>query len=320
MCVVLIAVAHGVATTSRWPTRSAAESASHCPGPDALPAGGDLRRRVAIPTDGDVEIIQFQRRAKGCLGYLVGDPATDQAAAIDVPRHTEQFHATARERGYDITHVFGTHVHADHIAGGRHLAADVGATYHLPERAAERDVGYDYHALAPNEVVQVGEVEIKAVATPGHTAESTSYLVGTAAVVTGDTLFVDSVGRTELQFGDSEAATGASMLYESLHRTLLAEPDALSVLPGHFALAPDGTTDAPVGEPIVRTLGDLRTGLDLLRADEAAFVDRVAEDVPAKPPNYETVIAINTGQRSVDTDQEAIELELGPNNCAVSSD
>jgi thiosulfate/3-mercaptopyruvate sulfurtransferase len=284
---------------------------------DGMEGWSEVYDIVEIPTDTGVEILQFQRRAKGCLSYLVCDPETDTAAVVDPTRHIERFPAVASDRGYSIEYVFDTHVHADHISGGRELADNVGATYHLSADAVERGVSYDYRGLGRNEVVSVGGVDIKSVSTPGHTSEGVSYLVDSEAVLTGDSLFVDSVGRTELQFGEEDAATGAELLYESLHGTLLAEPDTVTVLPGHFSVSADGTTGATHGEPVSTTVGEARTGLDLLGIDRDVFVRRLAGSAPDKPANYETVIDINTGGRTPD-EGTATELELGPNNCAAT--
>lgn len=272
--------------------------------------------RVPIETDGDVEIVQIQRRAKGCLGYLVGSDG--EAAAIDVSRHIDEFREAADDRGYEITHVFDTHVHADHISGGRTLADELGVPYHLSERARKRGVEYEYDALDRNEVVQVGTADIKAVPTPGHTSEITSYLVNDEAVITGDTLFVDSIGRTELEFGDEGAAEGAKMQYDSLHKVLMSDPDSVVVLPGHVTVTEDGRfAHGTPGEPIRSTVGDLRRNLDVLQLDEDEFVSRLSDDVPEKPANYETVIAINRGKDEPEDEGEATELELGPNRCSA---
>ena len=263
----------------------------------------------------EFRVVQLQRRAKGCLGYVIA--SNGEAAVVDATRHTEEFVAAAEALDSEIVAVFDTHVHADHISGSRGLAAELGVPYYLGETATERGVGYDYEPLAANAVVSVGGIDIKALETPGHTSEMVSYLVGHEAVLTGDTVFVDSVGRTELQFGDGDASTGAELLYESLHRTLLAEPDTVTVLPGHFPVANDGTTPITPGEPVDTTVGLLRTGLELLAADREPFVEALTARLPEKPPNYERIIGINSGQASVEDEIEAIELELGPNRCAA---
>ena len=331
------------------------------------------RATVPLPNagDGPLEIVQVQRRAKGCLGYLViggtageGDDGSDRVAiaesdgsdrvaiAIDVSRHGDQWREAAAERDASIAAVLDTHVHADHLSGGRALADELDVPYYLPAAAAERDVAYEFEPIARNETLDVGGVDVKALATPGHTDDMASYLVGRSAVLTGDTLFTDSVGRTELQFAagandeggandeegadgsedadgvvgaeaDAEsagAATGADRLYDSLHGTLLAEPDDIVVCPGHFAVANDGTTgDVVPGEPVTTTIGAARREIDVLAADREAFVERITATLPEKPPNYEAVIAANRGVSSPPDDVSAIELELGPNRCAAEA-
>jgi len=174
--------------------------------------------------------------------------------------------------------VLDTHVHADHLSGGRVLADELGVPYYLPAAAAARDVAVDFEPIGRNETLDVGGVELKALATPGHTDDSASYLIGGDAVLTGDALFTGSVGRTELQFSanaeaDSGAADAARRLYDSLHGTLLAAPDDIVVCPGHFAVANNGTTgDAVPGEPVATTVGVARREIDVLGLDREAFV------------------------------------------------
>ncbi|PHQ38183.1 rhodanese [Halorubrum persicum] len=302
------------------------------------------RAAVPLPDAGDdpLDIVQIQRRAKGCLGYLVvggkaadaGQTADDSdrvAIAVDVSRHGEEWREAAAAHDAAIAAVLDTHVHADHLSGGRDLADALDVPYYLPAAAAERDVAYAFEPLSRNETLDVGGVSVKALATPGHTSDMASYLIGRSAVLTGDTLFTDSVGRTELQFGadddaDAEpasedgAAYGATQLYDSLHGTLLAEPDSVVVCPGHFAVANDGTTDGVVpGEPVTTTVGAARRDIDVLGLDAEAFVEQITATLPEKPPNYERVIAANRGVDSPPDETAAIELELGPNRCAADA-
>ncbi len=310
-----------------------------------------------LPDAGDepLEVVQIQRRAKGCLGYLIvggsdagstgrndaervdgggagpmdggGSDADRVAVAVDVSRHGEEWLEAAADRDARIAAVLDTHVHADHLSGGRELASDLGVPYHLPAAAADRDVAYEFEPLARNETLDVGGIDVKVLATPGHTDDMASYLVGRSAVLTGDTLFTDSVGRTELQFATADegdgttspgAVTGAKRLYDSLHATLLAEPDDVVVCPGHFTVENDGTTgDVTPGDPVSTTVGNARTGIDLLSADRDRFVERITASLPEKPPNYESVIAANRGVEQPPDEVSAIELELGPNRCAA---
>ncbi|KAB1193908.1 MBL fold metallo-hydrolase [Haloferax sp. MBLA0076] len=274
---------------------------------------------VELDTESDdLYLAQVQRRAKGCLGYVVGSKSAKEAVVVDATRQSHEFELVAADAGMTISAVLDTHVHADHISGGRTLADRVGVPYYMGANATDRDVQYDFTPLDDGESIQVGDVEIEARFAPGHTSDMTNYLVDGRYLLTGDTLFVESVGRTELQFGDEDAATGAELLYDTLHERILSLPSETRILPGHVSVAADGTYGvASPGELVSTTLGELREELDLLGLDEDAFVHRIADDTPEKPPNYERVIAINTGRESVTDEEEATELELGPNNCAA---
>ncbi len=266
----------------------------------------------------DLVVKQIQRRAKGCLGYVIGSRSAEEAVVVDATRQSDEFKIAAQEAGLAIERVLDTHVHADHISGSPGLADELDIAYHLGEHARERGVQYTYDALADGDQLTVGDIEIEALHTPGHTSEMLSYRVGDELLLTGDTLFVDSVGRTELQFGEADAAQGAKLLHESLQETILELPADTKILPGHASVTSDGRyeTGSP-GEPIAARLGDLEADIDLLGMDEDTFVETIASNPPDKPPNYESVIAINTGKEALEDEDEATQLELGPNNCAA---
>ncbi|ADB62030.1 beta-lactamase domain protein [Haloterrigena turkmenica DSM 5511] len=294
-------------------------------------------------------IVQLQRRAKGCLGYVVGCPATGEAIVVDPTDDIDEYEVAAEEADLTIAGVVDTHVHADHVSGGRELADSLAVPYYLGARAADRGVDYEFTPLERNEVLDVGDLEIKALSAPGHTSEMITLLVDGAALLTADTLHVDSVGRTELEFSESEAgsaseaassaerssadshaamprddgetashegAEGAEMLYETLHRTLLAEPEDVVILPGHVTVTASGEFEhSRPGEPVATTVREARTGIDLLDLEEEAFVERMA-DVGEKPANYEAIIDLNRG-REERPPEDRTELELGPNNCSA---
>ncbi len=273
--------------------------------------------RADTENDGLV-IVQFQRRAKGCLSYLVGSKRASEAVVVDPTRHTDQYVTTAAEEGLEITHVLDTHIHADHISGGCDLAANLDVPYHLGERASERDIDYEFDPVADGESVTIGDIEIKVLDAPGHTSEMVNYRVDDEAVLTGDALFLDSVGRTELEFGEKEAEDGAQMQYETLHETLMELPDQLTILPGHVTVNNNGTYEnASPGELVSASIGDVRDRLDLVDLDEEAFVERMVENIPEKPDNYETVININLGTERIERSRDATMLETGANNCAA---
>ena len=275
---------------------------------------------IATKTD-DLVILQLQRRAKGCLGYLIGSKRTGKAALVDVTRATDVFRQAASDYGFVIDRVFDTHVHADHISRGRQLAADLGVPYHLGQPAETRDPQFEFDGLEQNETVSVGPITVKAVHTPGHTTGMTSYLVEDEALLTGDTLFVESIGRTELQFAGEDAKAGARVQYETLHHRIMTMPDHVKILPGHFSVTDCGQyIDVTPGLPMHSTVGELRTHNEILQLEEEAFVEHMFENLPPKPPNYETVIATNVGDYVPEDEAEERELELGPNRCAATAD
>jgi hydroxyacylglutathione hydrolase len=186
----------------------------------------------------------FRNYYLGCLAhasYLIGDRRTGAAAVVDPQRDIEQYMEDAAAEGLTIRHVIETHLHADFLSGHLELRARTGATIHF---GAEAPVEFDFNALHDGDTIEMGDVRLVALATPGHTPESISILVydlqsdpGTPqAVLTGDTLFIGDVGRPDLM-----AAKGispeelASMLYDSLHEKLLTLPDSTQVYPAHGA-------------------------------------------------------------------------------------
>jgi glyoxylase-like metal-dependent hydrolase (beta-lactamase superfamily II)/rhodanese-related sulfurtransferase len=275
---------------------------------------------VRIETENDdTEILQIQRRAKGCLGYIVGSRSAREAVAVDITRQMDVAKTAAQEAGLVITRVIDTHIHADHVSGGRALAAELDVPYHLSGHLDDRDVNIDYafEPLEDSDVLSVGETEIEVRHTPGHTSEMINIVVE-EVVLTSDILFANGVGRTELQFGEDDAAHGASLLYDSINEVLADLDDDLTVLPGHVTVTADGEFDVGTpGEAINARLGDLREELDVFTLEKDEFVERVVENDPEKPPNYGTIISINVGEESIGRDEEATELELGPNNCAA---
>jgi glyoxylase-like metal-dependent hydrolase (beta-lactamase superfamily II) len=212
----------------------------------------------------------------------------------------------AEEHGWRITRVLDTHVHADHLSRIRRLAELVGATLHMPEGAP---VSYQFSDLADGDVLEVGSAKLEAVRTPGHTPESTSYLLDGRALFTGDTLFLSAVGRPDLDATPEVARHRARELYRSLRRLLALDPETL-VLPGH--------TGEPVafdGEPICAHLSGVRGSIRILKEDEDAFVEQIADHGTPTPSNFERIVELNRAGESPDGDPT--ELEAGANRCAA---
>lgn len=259
-----------------------------------------------VPVSGSlVTVLQVRRTGKGCLSYLVGaggvaiiiDPSLDPAVYLDL----------ARQRGWRITHVLETHLHADHLSRARQLAAQAGATLALP--AAHR-LAAPFTPIRDGDTIVLGAARLTVYETPGHTPESVTYQLDDAALFTGDTLFLAAVGRPDLHADAAGAHIKAHALYHSLQRLLALPPETL-VLPGH--------TSAPVafdGVPITATLAEVRQATALLAADEDTFVTTILGRIPLTPPNHAQIIALN--ERGVALPADPTELEAGANRCAIA--
>ncbi|HEV3212450.1 MAG TPA: MBL fold metallo-hydrolase [Acidimicrobiales bacterium] len=258
---------------------------------------------------GGATILQVRRRGKGCLSYVVA--AGGGAVVIDPAADVDRYLTRAAARGWAITHVLDTHLHADHVSGARALAAAAGAALVL--NPADR-FGFPHAALEDGMTVGIGDgvaLTVSVLATPGHTSGSTTFLLGSAAIFTGDTLFLESVGRPDLA---DQAEAFAHVLYRSLHDKVLRLPDTALVLPAHVG----SVVEVRGGEVVAATLGALRSRLWQLTADEDDFVRWAVGSVTARPPNYATIVATNKAGRDVD-DEERTALEAGPNRCAIAS-
>lgn len=275
--------------------------ASHLDG--GMTAWNGVYQQVSIPATDDAEIVQLQRVGKGCLSYLV--VKDDEAVAIDPTIDVAEFVDAAAARGARIVAIVDTHAHADHASGSRLLAAATGATYFAPPEVGER---VTHAPLVDGALVKVGTGEIRALATPGHTPGSMTLLFQDVAF-TGDTIFLDSVGRPDL--GQDASRTGRT-LWRTLHEQILSLAPDTRVLPGHVA-----EPDARKVSPIVARLGEIRSMIPALAIDEDEFVAWVIRNTLPKPANFETIKRLNLGLAHADL-AGVRKLEAGPNRCAVS--
>jgi glyoxylase-like metal-dependent hydrolase (beta-lactamase superfamily II)/rhodanese-related sulfurtransferase len=268
--------------------------------------------RVGVPEETPFELWQFNRRGKGCLSYVV--VSGREAVVVDPSRHVERYLDFVRGKGARVVRVLDTHVHADHVSGGPALSARAGAPYFVS--AGEGfELALPVTPLRDGDVIRLdggATVEVRLLATPGHTPGSTSFLLGGRYLLSGDTLFVSSVGRPDL--GGHVVEWGRA-LFHTLHERIAALPDDTVVLPAHYAgpseIGPDGLVAA--------TLGDLRRAVpEMQMATEEEFVAAVREAVTTPPDAYAEIIKVNLGQARPPEDK-ITEWELGKNQCAVSA-
>lgn len=226
--------------------------------------------------------------------YLLGCGGKASGAVIDPIGPIEPYLEAAEQTGMKILYVIDTHVHADHISPGRELAEASGGKYVLHESA---DVAFDFHKVAEDDVLELGNVTLKVMHTPGHTPEHVSLLVTDRTrasepwfVVTGHTLMVGDLGRTELA---SSAEDGARNLFASAQQ-LKTLPDHIEVLPGAFSGSVCGRKLS--GKP-TSTIGfERRFNAAFAIEGEADFIAAMVAEIPPPPPGAAQIRALNAGR------------------------
>ena len=225
--------------------------------------------------------------------YLIGCGGKASAAIVDPVGDIAPYLAAAEAGGMRIHYVIDTHLHADHISTARALAQATGAAYVLSDQAR---AGFDFHAVRDGAELELGNVLVKVLHTPGHTPESLSLVVTDRTrgqdpwfVLTGHTLMVGDLGRTELA---TSAEDGARALFASAKR-LRALPDYLEVLPGAFSGSVCGRKLS--GKPSSTIGFERRYNAAFGIEDEAAFVAAMLTDIPVPPPEAARIRAVNSG-------------------------
>ncbi len=255
---------------------------------------------------GRATIVQVRRRGKGCFGYVVG--AAGACVVIDPSIAIEHYQQVAADRGWRIVSVVDTHLHADHLSGARLLADAEEVPYYL---GADEPVHFSHTPMPDRIVLGSGEyvATIRPLASPGHTMGSTMLLVEGAALLTGDTIFLDGVGRPDLA---ERAEEFAANLYASIHTHTDTLADEVLVLPAHVGTGVEVLPQAITTE----TLGALRWRLAPLTWRQDQFIAWAASQAKDRPPNYQQIVIANQGDRA-ESLADLGDLEVGPNRCAV---
>lgn len=234
----------------------------------------------------------------GCLAqgaYYI--ESEGEAAIVDPLRETHPYVGKAEKEGADIKFIFETHFHADFVSGHVDLAAKTGATIVYGPGAKTE---YNIHEAADGEVFSLGKVKIKVLHTPGHTLESTTYLLFDEkgvehAIFTGDTLFIGDVGRPDLaQSGTLTKDDLAGMLYESLRTKIMTLPDNVILYPAHGAGSACGKN---MSQETTDLLGNQKKTNYALRANmtKEEFIKEVTEGLLPPPQYFALNVAMNKG-------------------------
>ena len=267
--------------------------------------GWSLAWNTATMAFDNFKVIQFRRTGKGCLSYLI--ISQNEAMVIDASIGSEAYEKYLLAEKAVLKYGVETHIHADHLSRSKQLASKNNAPIFLP---IPNKVSFTFEPITDATIFQIGDISIKAIQTPGHTTESTSYLINDKVLLTGDTLFINGVGRPDLKANNDEAIQKSKMLYQSLQK-LLALDENIIVLPAH--------TSQPVefdNTPIQTTIGNIKKNITMLHLKEEEFINTILKRIPPTPDNYLSIVEKNIiGDFS---DINPIDLEAGANRCAIS--
>ena len=255
---------------------------------------------------------QFRYEPLAQASYLVGCVRAKEAFIVDPIKDLgpDFYVLEAADLGLTIAGVLETHIHADYISCARELAEMNGCPHYLGERAQEY-VQYEFTPVADDQVLKLGQVEVRAIATPGHTPEHMAYLVTDRArgedpwcVLTGDSLFVGDVGRPDLLVGDSEldimdAPDRARAQWRSIQERLFTLPDHVEVFPNHYGGSTCGGVNMS-GKASSTIWFEKHHNLALQQPDAAAFAAFVTETAKPFPDDYARIKSINLGLREAE--------------------
>jgi glyoxylase-like metal-dependent hydrolase (beta-lactamase superfamily II) len=240
-----------------------------------------------------------------CASYLFGCKTKARFAVVDPHVDlVDDYIVLAEAQGIPIVAVLETHLQADHVSGLPALVERTGATAYLP---AGSGVEFEHVGLDDGAIVELGNTELKAIATPGHAAAHHAYLVTDHVrgdepwfVLTGDALLVGDAGRPDLHaHGDQTVETMASQLHRSLTEKLLVLPDDILLYPGHYSgsVCGRGLSAHPSS-----TIGfERRHNPSLQFTSEQEFVEALVKDIPPAPPQQAEIIAANRSGRPLAT-------------------
>jgi hydroxyacylglutathione hydrolase len=217
-----------------------------------------------------------------------------EAIVIDPIREPDQYIELAKERGATIKYIFETHFHADFVSGHLDLAKKTGATIVFGPSASP---SFPIHSAADGEYIKIGNIQFVVLHTPGHTPESTSFLLvdekgKNHAIFTGDTLFIGDVGRPDLAITENITQHDlAGMLFDSLQQKILPLEDELILYPGH---GPGSACGKNIGKETVSTLGEQKkSNYALQPMKKETFIQLVTEDIVPAPAYFSIAAGIN---------------------------
>jgi glyoxylase-like metal-dependent hydrolase (beta-lactamase superfamily II) len=273
---------------------------------------GNMLAPKLVASDDGYKLFQFIRPGKASCSY--GLISNDEMVLFDPSRNVDFYQSFAEKNAATITRTFETHLQADYISGSKQIAADSGA-YILGHETDFKDAAFKYQKIADDQVYAFskGGPEIKALHMPGHTPGSTSYLIDNKYLISGDTVFILSIGRPDL---GGKAEEWSKLLYHTLKTKIAKLEDDLVILPGHYM----DWSEADPSQIFSDTLGNIKNkNSDIYSiSTETEFIGYIKDNMRVQPEVYAEIRKVNAGLLEVDAEKQEI-MDLGKNECAASA-
>jgi len=275
-------------------------------------------------SDRNLKIWQIRRISKGCMTYIIS--YFNDAVVIDPPcSSVTSIFEIAKNNDLRIQALIETHRHADHLSASRTIAKETGAKFYLSpleeyETEPSKTNGLDLNFLDDGKKIEISKgLSLNVIHTPGHTAGSMSLRLETLSergepskkeifLFSGDTLFVDGIGRPDLHDKVDEFSRTLFLTYKKLSSLF----DDAIVLPSHYS------NSMKHKEPIFKTIGDIKADVKAFRMDENEFISYVVSSIPPQPMNYKRILRLNKDLLLCNILQ-LDDLEAGPNSCGIQS-
>lgn len=277
-----------------------------------------------IPSKADLnlKIWQIRRISKGCMTYLIS--YFNDAVIIDPPcSSTTSIYELAKKNNLRIKAVIETHRHADHLSASMTIAKETGASIYLSpleEYETEQAManGLEMTFLNDGQRIEISNgLSLNAIHTPGHTVGSMSFKLEALSggnehderetfLFSGDTLFVDGIGRPDLHDKVDEFSRTLFLTYKKF----ASLPDDAIVLSSHYSQSMKHEN------PIFKTIGEIRAYVKAFRMDENEFVSYVTSSIPPQPMNYKRILRLNK-DLLLCNNLHLDDLEAGPNSCGI---
>lgn len=278
---------------------------------DGIKSWGNMLAPKLLNPGEDFELYQFIRPGKASCSY--GLIHNGEMMLFDPSRNVGFYQDFAKKKGCRLTHTIETHLQADYIAGSRLLMEATGAEFMGNENDFS-GANFTYTKLQDNQLVTFSGdgPEVKVMFTPGHTPGSTSYMIDNRFLITGDAVFLQSVGRPDL---GGKVDEWSDVLFATLQNMQQLDPNLL-VLPGHYIDWKEANRDLI----FIASLGEAIKHNEHIYAidNEKDFLAFIKDNIREQPEEYKTIRLVNANLEQVD-DEKAEELDLGKNECAASA-